>query len=227
MSNARRHSAAAVALWIVALGPVLVTPHAANALSILEEGDPTASPPIPAQVIELNSCPPRCAAATYARRNPNKLYRPLEPDETVFDGRSSLIWGNSAGSGWLIWGQATGPSITVWDSSMWVDEAEAPAAELPHVSASPYSVSAELRIKAPRSARTRSGGSGAASLNVASALAKAQASDLGDLDAAPPELFTPTEPSWFATVLERLSQSQYAVGAVTLGLLVLMARLVR
>ncbi|MEE3329600.1 MAG: hypothetical protein VX246_01920 [Myxococcota bacterium] len=227
MSNTRQHTAAALALSLLALGPVLVAPHAAHALSIVEGEDLSATRRLPAQIIELNSCPPRCAASTYAQLNPSKFYQPLEPDEIVFDGQTSLIWGNSAGSGWLIWGRATGPTITVWDSSMWIDEAEPIGVDLPHVAAGQYKVSKELRIKAPRSARTRRRGSTRSTSAVSNALANAQASDLGDAGVAPPDLLTPTEPSWFATVLERLSQSQYAVGAVTLSLVVLMARLVR
>ena len=228
MSNARQHSAAAVALLsLLALSPVLVAPHAAHALSIVEDGDLDATRRIPAHIIELNACPPRCVASTYARLNPSKLYQPLEPDDIVFDGQTSLIWGNSAGSGWLIWGQATGPTITVWDSSMWAEEGGHISVDLPHVAAAPYKVSKELRIKAPRSGRTRRRGSAATRLDVSNALANAEASDLGDRGVTPPDLLTPTEPNWFSDILERLSQSQYAVGAVTLSLVLLMARLVR
>lgn len=226
MSNARQHSAAAVLLSLLALGPVLVTPHDAGALSIVE-GEGLGVARLPARIIELNLCPPRCAAETYARLNPSRLYRPLEPGDIIFDGQISLIWGNAAGSGWLIWGKAIGPTVTVWDSSMWIDAGQPSAVNLPHVSASPYRVSKELRIKPPPSARPRRSGSAASGRQVSRALANAQQSDLGDAGVAPPDLLTPTDPNWLSGVLERVSQSQYAVGAVTLSLLALMARLVR
>ena len=177
---------------------------------------------IPLDVIQLDPCPPRCSASAYARLHPSVVYKPVEPDDIIFDGETSLIWGTSAGSEWLLWGGARGPFVTVWDESMWVEDIDTRVAAAPDKSK--YRISQGMNIPDVRPKRTRGAAAGSRS---SEQLQDGEAPQLGGLDEVPPESLTPIDHGWLATVLGQLSKSQYAVGAVTLGLMALMARLLR
>ncbi|MEZ4216588.1 MAG: hypothetical protein R3E88_08930 [Myxococcota bacterium] len=193
---------------------------AADALPILELPD-AAPDPIATSDISLDTCPPRCAAVVYARANPSVVFRPVEPDEIVFEGDTELVWGDAEGERWTIWGRRSGPLVTVWDDSMWIEDDGIVVLDVPVRPKSLYSVSAENRILPPsggeaRGVRVRTEG-----------LRAAAPTELSQLDDIPAELLTPAPRSAFAEVLERVSKSRYAVGAVTLLVVVLMARLAR
>ena len=211
--------------WTIALAAAAACLGATTAqpLSLLDHATLEIAT-IPLQRIELDPCPPRCEARLYAMRNPSELYRPLQPDEIVFEGEAALIWGDAPGARWLIWSARDAPTVTVWDDSMWADEDDLLVEEAPVADNSPYSVSKELQIQDPRpgrrSPRRRQAGA-------ATALAPDAEQQLARLDEAPPEILTPTERSWLANLLDRLSKSQYAVAGVTLALITLMARLAR
>lgn len=218
MTSARLRRAAVWLPSAIALG--LAFAPAALSLSVIERADLRVQA-IPLDVIQLNPCPPRCSANAYARLHPSVVYKPLEPDEIVFDGSTSLIWGTSAGSEWLLWGRSSGPVVTVWDESMWVEETQIEMRRDGGTQKSQYGVSKKIRIPNLRPKRARGAVAGA---RRGEKLADTKALELGEVR---PELLTPIERGWLANLLEQLSKSQYAVGAVTLGLMALMARLVR
>ena len=209
------------AVWLpsaIALG--LAFAPAALALSVIDRTDLRVQF-IPLDVIQIKPCPPRCSASTYARLQPSVVYKPLEPDEILFDGGTSLIWGTSAGSEWLLWSRKNGPLVTVWDKSMWTEEANIEHHLDEDAPKSPYSVSKEMKIQSFGPKRTRGAVAGSRRHNPP---AKKKILELGEI---PPELLTPIERGWLTNLLEQVSKSQYAVGAVTLALMALMARLVR
>ena len=182
---------------------------------------PPALTPLPFEQLELDPCPPRCSAVEYARLSPSELYKPIEPEEVIFDGEAALIWGDAAGSAWVIWGRRAGLEMTVWDDSMWVEE-QLVGILLPIPGAqSPYGVSPENRLLDRRSAGT------ARSRVRVAGVAPAPPPALARIDDIPSDLLTPREKGAFAKLLERISKSRYAVGLITLLVVVLMARLAR
>jgi len=211
------HRALARGALVVALA-VLASSARALPIATLPTAD---SAPVPESDITLSTCPPRCDAESYARAHPSVVYKPVQPEEIVFDEDVHVIWGDAAGANWTIWGRTGEPTITVWDDSMWVEDADIRIVDRAVGPTSPYSISRENRILAPRSADAQE-------VRIRGrAPAEAPPPELARLDEMPSDLLTPTPRSRFAEILERVSRSRYAVGAVTLLVVVLMARLAR